>query len=69
MDYNALFLEIEKIVNLTLMNMMQTVPGGTSTSTNCFELFGFDILIDATMKPWLIEVNGPPQLSIDTVLQ
>ena len=27
---------------------------------------GFDILIDQNLKPWLIEINGPPQLTIDT---
>ena len=31
---------------------------------NCFELFGFDFLIDEDFRVWLIEVNTNPYLGI-----
>lgn len=31
---------------------------------NCFELFGFDFLIDEDFRVWLIEVNTNPYLGV-----
>ncbi|ETP52099.1 hypothetical protein F442_02847 [Phytophthora nicotianae P10297] len=30
--------------------------------TNCYELFGFDLMLDSKLRPWLIEVNVSPSL-------
>lgn len=46
---------------LTLINLAPICPNLDC----CFELFGFDIMIDANYKPWLLEVNMPPAIGID----
>ena len=36
--------------------------------SNCFELFGFDVLIDENYQPWIMEINLSPSLNWDAPL-
>ncbi|CAM4641834.1 unnamed protein product [Leuciscus chuanchicus] len=37
-------------------------PGSTSV---CFELLGFDVILDRDLKPWLLEINRAPSFGTD----
>ena len=48
--------------------MLNSVNKTHEHRNNCFELYGFDILIDENLNPWLLEVNVCPSLSSSSPL-
>ena len=60
-DDRLLWTRIVNIIILTLLIQAPQVP----KMRNCFELYGFDILVDENLKPWLLEVNFSPALGTD----
>lgn len=52
--------EIEPIIQLTLKSTENKI--NPNNKKYCFEIFGYDFMIDQNLKPWLIEVNTNPCL-------
>ena len=55
-------------MNEVVLKSLVAVDGPIEKQPNSFELFGYDILFDKSLKPWLIEVNSGPSMARDTVL-
>jgi hypothetical protein len=72
-DDNLLFAKIDDIIIKSIDYVEHIINNAVDMfvpykNTNCFELFGFDILIYQDITPWLLEVNLCPALSCDSPL-
>ncbi|GLC66151.1 hypothetical protein PLESTF_000390500 [Pleodorina starrii] len=63
-DWPLLWSRVCEVATATLFAAQDAIPH----SPNSFELFGFDMMIDAELKVWLLEVNSSPSMGLDTPL-
>jgi len=71
-DTSIVMNRIKDLVIRTIISVESKVSSMMQTHVaypqNCYECFGFDVLLDETLRPWLVEVNTSPSLSSDSPL-
>jgi hypothetical protein len=60
----TLWNDIGMLVLKSLVCVEDSIPPQPGT----FELFGFDVLLDSDLRPWLLEVNSSPSLAREYTL-
>ena len=61
---NKMFDDIQEL----MIKSFKAVQSVIAKDKHCFEMYGFDILIDETLRPWLLEINANASLSANTEL-
>jgi hypothetical protein len=65
-DFCEILSEIHNLIEISVKSVKDKLnPRGRNF---CFEIFGYDFIIDAHCKPWLIEVNTNPCLELSSPL-
>lgn len=50
-------------INNIIIQSIKSVQSVIINDKHCFEMYGYDVLLDSNCKPWLIEINASPSLT------
>lgn len=72
-DVEKVWREIDDVIVKTLLSAQNTLQHNYrscfahhSEKSACFEILGFDVMLDRRLKPWVIEVNHTPSFHTDS---
>jgi len=58
--YGDLVPKIKEVMKISMLSVKKKI--NRNNRKHCFEIFGYDFMIDCNLKVWLIEVNTNPCL-------
>ena len=45
-----------------VVESLKTVSKIMINDKHCFEVYGYDVMLDSKLRPWLLEVNASPSV-------
>ena len=73
-DIKSLWDKIESVIIKSFLSAEPAIVAGQDiflshpSNSNCFQLFGFDVLIDEDLGVWLLEINFAPSMNTNSDL-
>ena len=58
--------KIKRIIEITMKSVKDKL--NKQNSKFCFEIYGYDFILDKNLTPWLLEINDNPGLEISSPL-
>ncbi|KAL4466855.1 hypothetical protein ABPG74_010452 [Tetrahymena malaccensis] len=63
-DWDKIWIQVQEIIVKSVLACQADIPN----NPNCFEIFGYDIIIDSSLKCCLLEINSSPSLARDFII-